>query len=444
MSPAPGKRQKSSGRKGSGRKSSGRKSGGPQRSRSRLDDDAALQASLEHVLALAFRDAKGLARSKDPIDAEAHASSLLAMWSNLELVDQPDSGAFFARAMIAFLDARATPDALALLLGRQAVDPVRTMIDAQRAIRRLREAGVAAPSWIEDAGRARLESAWIASDPYGDQDMLVGRFSYEGRAPHDLAVLVDHNILDIAKDIAVADAAADLRARWEHLPGILLRDLTAQEYADHLADALLSLEQVWEPTITEGARLLRPLLASRQLFLPRARPIKRPYVSQAARDRLYTAFRRSDPGRSLGRDTQLVRLFIDYAADYYSDPLHWSPIVVELFLTDWLPRKVSLFDDEIERLPLMLRAWLSFVGEQRSFDVHLTGEMLSAVDEHAATFRAVIRDETAFGPAKSIAAKMEADGVDFSDPKAVQAWIDDFNARPFDEREAATGGPGPR
>jgi hypothetical protein len=36
---------------------------------------------------------------------------------------------------------------------------------------------------------------------------------------------------------------------------------------------------------------------------------------------------------------------------------------------------------------------------------------------------------------------MQADGVDFSDPAAVQAWIEAFNARPFEERESLTGGP---
>lgn len=29
---------------------------------------------------------------------------------------------------------------------------------------------------------------------------------------------------------------------------------------------------------------------------------------------------------------------------------------------------------------------------------------------------------------------MAADGVDFSYPSAAQAWIDDFNARPFDQQ----------
>jgi hypothetical protein len=429
---------------GSRRSSKRSSSGAAARSRSRSPRAQTETVSLEHVLEVAFRQAKGLSRTPDPIEAEQVASSLLAIWSAQEMVDQPDPAAFFAETMVTFLEARATPDALALLLGLAAVDPVRTTIEAQRAIRRLLDAGVAAPSWMGDAGRARLRSAWLAGDVYGDQDFLVGRFSYAGRAAHDLAVLVDHNVLDIAKDIAIAYASADLRTQWEHVADIVVRDLTTQEYADRVADALLNLGQTWEPPITEGARLLRPLLEARQSFLPRSRPIRRPFVSRAARDRLYAAFRRSEAGRALGRDTRLARLIIDYAADYYSDGLHWSPIVVELFLADWLPRKVSLVEDEIERLPVVLRAWLRFVAEQRDFEPRLSDELLAAVDEFADAFRHAMADDSSFGPAKSIAQQMQADGVDFSDPAAVQAWIDAFNARPFQERVELTGGPSGR
>ncbi len=405
------------------------------------DDVADLAESLQQVLEMAFRQAKGLSRSKDPLQGEMVASSLLALWSGLELVGQPDPAAFFARAMTAFLEERATPDALALLLSLDALDAPGTTLERHRAIRSLTEAGVVSPSWRSLAGRARLESAWVSTDPFGDQDFLVGRFSYLGEVAHDVGVLIDHNINDIVKDVGLVLATEDLRGRWEQQPELSTRDISAQEYADRLADGLACLDLTWDPPATQDARMLRPLLEARRIFLPRAKPIKRREVSQAARDRLYAAFRRSEPGRALGRDTQLARLFIDYGSDYYLDGLHWSAIVVELFLTEWLPRKVSLVDDEVERLPGVLRSWLRFVGQERGFEDRFTVEMLDAVDEYAADFRKAMRDASTFGPAKSVAAQMQADGVDFSDPAAVQAWIEAFNARPFEERENLTGGP---
>jgi hypothetical protein len=44
-----------------------------------------------------------------------------------------------------------------------------------------------------------------------------------------------------------------------------------------------------------------------------------------------------------------------------------------------------------------------------------------------------------FGPAKALANAMLADGIELSNQEAVQAWIDDFNARPFKERDAFFG-----
>ena len=128
-----------------------------------------------------------------------------------------------------------------------------------------------------------------------------------------------------------------------------MRDIGAQQYADRLADALTCLDLTWD--FHPSPRMpgcCDPCSRPAASILPRAKPLKRREVSRAARDRLYTAFRRSEPGQALGRDTQLARLFIDYGSDHYLDGLHWSPIVVELFLTQWPPRKVSLFDDEAE------------------------------------------------------------------------------------------------
>jgi hypothetical protein len=39
---------------------------------------------------------------------------------------------------------------------------------------------------------------------------------------------------------------------------------------------------------------------------------------------------------------------------------------------------------------------------------------------------------------------MLAEGIDLGDPDAVQRWIDDFNCRPIEERDAILGPMNPR
>jgi hypothetical protein len=145
-------------------------------------------------------------------------------------------------------------------------------------------------------------------------------------------------------------------------------------------------------------------------------------------------FRRSEPGRELGGDTSLVRALIDYGADQFDDALHWSPIVVELVLTEWFPRKFTLDDADIERLPIALRAWLEFTGTERGLSSSDTAEMLAAVDEFEPVYREAMHDPAQAGPAKSIATLMAAEGVDLADAEAVQDWVDAFNERFEEER----------
>jgi hypothetical protein len=114
---------------------------------------------------------------------------------------------------------------------------------------------------------------------------------------------------------------------------------------------------------------------------------------------------------------------------------------VELFLADWLPGKVNLEADEVEALPGVLRAWLRFVGQKRSFEARLVAEMLAAVDAYEADFRDAMADSSRFGFAKSLGMQMQEDGVDLTDDAAVQAWVEAFNALPQEERIERTGGP---
>ena len=396
--------------------------------------------SLDDVSAGAFAVARGLADDPDPLTAEAVASSLFAQWMGAEL-DGADPVLLFGSAMVDFLAQDASPDALALLVALQAVDPMVIELACARAMRHLVDAGVRKPVWFDLVGKARFERAWVATDEFDDQDFLVARFSYGGEAAHDLCVLVDHNILHIAKDIGLAPPSANMRSRWEAIDGMRIVDLDAQRYSDRLSDALDSLDHVWEPPVTDELRSLAPLVSKRLIELPRPRPIKRRPMSQTGRGKLYTRFRQSEPGRELGRDTILVRDLIDYGADQFDDALHWSPIVVELCLTDWFPRKHTLDDADIERLPVLLRAWLRFTATERGLSDPSIDEMLAAVDEFEPVYREAMLDPARAGPAKSIATLMLSEGVDLTDPGAVQDWIDAFNGRPEDERIRLTESP---
>ncbi len=91
----------------------------------------------------------------------------------------------------------------------------------------------------------------------------------------------------------------------------------------------------------------------------------------------------------------LARLAVDYGADYVGGegrPLRWSPTVVELFMCDYLPRKVLRESDFFER------AVLELVG-----------------------------DDSAWVPSKAFLAAAREASIDIADPATIEAYVEQYN-----------------
>lgn len=108
-------------------------------------------------------------------------------------------------------------------------------------------------------------------------------------------------------------------------------------------------------------------------------------------------------------------------------------------MMDFLPRKVSLDAIEIRNVPPVLKAWVRFALGKRGLEERWISETEAAVDRWTPEFRREATDPDSFGPAKAIGQAMMADGIDFTDQRAVDRWIEEFNQRPFEERDEFLG-----
>jgi hypothetical protein len=111
--------------------------------------------------------------------------------------------------------------------------------------------------------------------------------------------------------------------------------------------------------------------------------------------------------------------------------LCWSPGEVMVLLTDWLPRKSILDADQRAALPDVPRAWLRFALAQRDISPEWIGPVIDAVDTYLPVFHHAFDDETAWGPAKQVAAALTERGVDLTDRHAVDNAIHQLNAEQF-------------
>jgi hypothetical protein len=137
----------------------------------------------------------------------------------------------------------------------------------------------------------------------------------------------------------------------------------------------------------------------------------------------------TDSGRDDQVSRSLAELLLDYGEGYIgAGPLCWSPGEVMVLLTDWLPRKAILDADQRAALPAVLRRWLRFALTQRDTSPEWIGPVLDAVDTYLPVFEDAFDNETAWGPAKKVAAALTERGIDLTDPDAIDNAIHQLNA----------------
>ena len=88
--------------------------------------------------------------------------------------------------------------------------------------------------------------------------------------------------------------------------------------------------------------------------------------------------------------------------------------------------------------PGVLLSFLRYLEQTRQLRGSGLYQLEAELAEVRPRFAAAMQDTSRFGMAKSLFASMSADGVELEDRDAVSAWIEGFNARPYDERAALT------
>jgi hypothetical protein len=388
------------------------------------------------LLDMTVETAAMLFEREAPLEAEHLLSSLVGIWEQTDLGGD-DPVKVIGGGVVDAAEAEGSPRAFALLTGLAIFGGERVAPHAHAAASRLAELRAEVPAWLDSLGRATLREAWKTLEVFGDGELVTLVLEHRGYAPHAIVVLIDHNLGSAAKDIFVTADAGRFRTRWERdAHDVTVVDIDPQEAADVIGHGL-EFEQAYAnlPT-TENFHRLRPLVRTYLKTLPPPREIVRPTITEDERDRLAADFAASAEARDLDQALidDLAWRAILYGCDYSDgDPLRWSPVVVELFMVDWLPRK-ALLEVPAEAVPDAMRAWVRFAGRRRGLPERLIEEAVTAVARWTPEFERAINDPSRFGPSKAIFGAMLDEGIDITDKAAVDEWVREFNARPEEGR----------
>jgi hypothetical protein len=295
------------------------------------------------------------------------------------------------------------------------------------------------PSWIDDVGEAKVTGAAVMhEDVFDDACTVFLEAQHPGGDVHAIGVLIDNNLGRMAKDVLLADSidrVATIMRRHPQPDGELtLKRIAPAVAAGQIHAAVELTDMTLDPPVSEDYSRLRAMALLRADEAPGyVAAAERCEMPRADRDRLRDEFLSSPEGANFaddGDEAYTASLAIDFCADYVDGrPLRWSPVVVELFMADWIPRKVFADCDLLTRVPSALDAWVRFAGRK-------AGTPPWAID---ATREAIARwrdemiqrssDPAAGGPAKQFLSATKAAGIDVEDADALKTFIAGWNAR---------------
>ena len=379
-----------------------------------------------------LRAARELLAVRSPLDAELMVSELLGTWwgQRRDNARGADVERLVGEGLVDFAARRSSPAALALLSGIACLGTPRQASKAEEAALELMERGVRSPNWAQHLGAVTGSDCYVNSDAYGDTDEVVCFFSYDGTEPHALVLVVDYNadgmirdgwvtsqvtkLLELCRKPAGAD---DDRSGFKPLDPPVARRM--------LETALAETDAADNPPVSESFASYHAFIRARIRALPPSRgpagPVgpggstskRRPW-SKDRRAMLAAEFLASDEAEDLSDRSSASHCadrIIDYGCDQdFGRPLRMSPVKVETFLLNWLPRKVMLSAAEQEAMPHVLLAWVRWAGRRRGQGERQVTETLDAVFNGMSPFVSAYRDPAEFGLDSALVARLLPDG----------------------------------
>jgi hypothetical protein len=395
------------------------------------------RADLQHIARAACDEAAQLSTA---LDAELWASRILGSWW-----PGPDGfvseGAELAlgEPLVEVIARMGGEGALAALLALGEVSETELGLLALKRAERLAEAGVARPDWAGAICEAEiLRAAVMRETVFDDGATIFLEARHAGGEPHAIGVYIDNNLGVMAKDILLADSIDAVKSVVRDHPAdegdVRLEPIALAQAAARLRAALELTDMTLAAPVGEDYAALRSLALLRVDELPYAEvEIDRPGLDTGERERVLAEFLDSPEADGIDGGSEpadVVSMAIDFCADYVDGrPLRWSPVVVELFMADWLPRKVLADEAYFLAVPRALDAWIRYAGRLRGLPSWAVERTLEAVAEWTDPMLRTARNGERHGPAAAFLAAAQEAGVDLSDEGALASFVAGWNAR---------------
>jgi len=311
-------------------------------------------------------------------------------------------GAGIAELIESFIDVD-IPETTALLTALAPL--VEDRPDASSIAEELRLRTHRLPDWLTGLTPLRVIRVMTTTHPFHDGEDVLVEVLTEGGEGFTVVVYIDHNLGTLVKDAFVAptdiDAVRAILMDEDEDSGVVMGPLDAADARARIEEAADAARQTFPPFESETWPLCRPLVEWVARLLPDGGDgFGAAQWDAAARSDLERRFLSSPHADGLDAEQRdLIEPLLWFGCDYgIGEPLNWSPTRVEIFLLDWVPRKLLLDQRELRKIPALLRAFVGFGNAETGLSNDLTAETLQAVDHFEPAYLAAIADPRTRGP----------------------------------------------
>ena len=374
------------------------------------------------------------------LDAELWASGILGSWWPGPKGFVAEGGELELGGPLVEAIARIGGEgALAALLALGEVSATELGPRALKGAERLVAAGVPPPGWAEAICEAGiLRAAVMREDVFDDGATIFLEARHADAEPHAIGVYIDNNLGVMAKDILLADSIDAVESVLRDHPrddgDVRLEPIAPPDAAARIRAAMELTDMTLAAPVGGDYAALRSLALLRIDDLPYAEvDVDRPDLDPEARECLLEEFLDSPEANGIdigSKQADVVSMAIDFCADYADGrPLRWSPVAVELFMADWLPRKVVADEAFFRVVPAALAAWIRYAGRLGGLPAWAVECTIEAVAEWTDAMLGAARDGDRRGPAAAFIAAAQEAGVDLADESALARFVAGWNRR---------------
>ncbi len=394
--------------------------------------------------AIARRIARQAQNLSDPLEAELWASHLLgSFWEQrpmLDLDQVSDSAWIYGEPLVSRIAQIGGPGSRTALTAIAGVDAGQLGLFARELVEQLPdEPEHPSPEWLAEVGESEITGAgMMCEDVFDDGRTIFLESRHDSGETHCVGVYVDNNLGVMAKDMLVADPLERVAELVRKRPGehgeMRFELLDPARAAAEIHAAIDLTEMTIDPPVTEDYAPLRALALLRADSAPGGVVLEgRTELTQAQRDALLDEFHASPEGRGFPIDSEeafVASLAINCCTDYLDGrPLRWSPVVVEVFMLGWVPRKVLAGPELLQALPGAVDAWVRFVGRKRGIPQWAIETTQAAIHDCRDEMLSTADDPAAGDVGKQLLTAAKTAGVNLTDQDALDTFIAGWNAR---------------